>query len=355
MNYIGCKYTLLPFLSECIDKIVKEKQMPLVFCDIFAGTGTVGAYFKQKGYSIISNDLQYYSYVLNRQYIGNHIPITFDGLLDIIQDLSLCQKWTDRVVMVCAYLDQCEGNEGFIFKNYCSGGTNGERMYFTDYNGKKCDAIRFIIEKWKMDGRVNDNEYYYLLATLLENVDKVANTASVYGAFLKHFKKSALKPLIMKPINYIVNDINHKVFCEDANKLIKTISMDILYLDPPYNQRQYSSNYHLLETISRYDNPTISGKTGLRNYELQKSNYCSSNRVKEVFKDLIMNAKTKYIFLSYNNEGLMSFEDIKKIMSIRGEYGCFERNYTRFQADKTNARNHKANQTIEYLHYVICE
>jgi len=91
----------------------------------------------------------------------------------------------------------------------------------------------------------------------------------------------------------------------------------------------------------------------LRNYENQKSLYCSRSKVKEEFRNLILNANAKYIFLSYNNEGIMSLEDIKKIMSLRGEYGHFTKKYIRFKADKN--RNYKANKTVEYLHYVVCK
>ena len=112
---------------------------------------------------------------------------------------------------------------------------------------------------------------------------------------------------------------DHKVFNEDINQLIKNIKADILYLNPPYNQRQYSSNCHLLETIAKYDKPQVFGKTGLRSYNHQKSLYCSKSQVKEVFKDLILEAKAKYIFLSYNNEGLMDLTDIKEIMSLKAK------------------------------------
>jgi len=129
---------------------------------------------------------------------------------------------------------------------------------------------------------------------------------------------------------------------------------NILYLDPPYNQRQYATNYHLLETIARYDDPKIYGKTGLREYESQKSLYCSRPQVKKAFTDLVLNAKQKYIFLSYNNEGLMTLEDIKEIMSSRGKYGYFTQEYNRFKADKDENRDFSSNKTLEYLHYVIC-
>jgi adenine-specific DNA-methyltransferase len=181
-----------------------------------------------------------------------------------------------------------------------------------------------------------------------------ANTASVYGAFLKKLKKTAQNSLILKPAELIINDQEHQVFNEDINEVSKKVKGDILYLDPPYNHRQYATNYHLLETIAKYDEPEIYGKTGLRDYKNEKSLYCSRVKVKEAFKDLILKAKTKYIFLSYNNEGLMTLDDIKEIMSLRGNYSYFTKEYGRFKADKSKNRNYKANKTIEYLHYVVC-
>jgi len=219
----------------------------------------------------------------------------------------------------------------------------------------KSDEIYQKIEEWKVEKMITENEYFFLLTSLIEAIDKCANTASVYGAFLKKLKKSAEKSMILKPANLFINDQEHEIFNEDINELAKKISGDIVYLDPPYNQRQYASNYHVLETIARYDNPKLKGKTGLREYSKQKSAYCSKSEVKKSFKDLILNIKAKYIFLSYNNEGLMSAEDVKEIMGLRGKYGSFKKEYGRFKADKDKNREYSANKTVEYLHYVCCE
>ena len=355
MNYIGSKLSLLKFLENSIDKVV-DKNCD-TFCDLFAGTGIVGSHFKKKGYKIIANDIQYYSYVLNRHYIGNHKKLFFFKLLKEIPEL---RKLTieNRKNFVCDYLSNLKGKRGFIYKNYCHGGTrdkNEQRQYFSDENGMRCDAIRQKIENWKSKNLISDDEYYFLITSLVESIDKYANTASVYGAFLKKLKKTAQKSLVLKPAELIINNQVHKVFNEDINEVLRKVKGDILYLDPPYNHRQYSSNYHLLETIAKYDKPKIHGKTGLRDSQNQKSLYCSRMQVKKAFKDLILKAKVKYIFLSYNNEGLMSLSDIKETMALRGKYGFFTKEYNRFKADKSENRNFKANKTVEYLHYVTCE
>jgi adenine-specific DNA-methyltransferase len=353
MNYIGSKLSLLDFIEKSISKVAGKDYS--VFCDLFAGTGAVGLHFKKLGKQVYSNDVQYYSYVLNRHYIGNHRFLEFKGLAGDLPDLKEI-RIDERKNLVCDHLSNLKGINGFIYRNYCVGGTQNqeyERQYFSDENGKRCDAIRTKIEIWKDKKKITDDEYYFLLASLLESVDKQANTASVYGAFLKKLKQSAQKLFVLKPAQLIINDQHHHVFNEDINNLTEKIKGDVLYLDPPYNQRQYATNYHMLETIAKYDEPVIHGKTGLRDYESQKSLYCSKTKVKAAFKDLILRANVKYIFLSYNNEGLMTPTDVKEIMGLRGKYGFFTQEYNRFKADNDINRDHKAKKTVEYLHYVV--
>ncbi len=213
---------------------------------------------------------------------------------------------------------------------------------------KKIDAIRSQIERWKTSGKINEDIYFFLLASLLESADKVANTASVYGAFLKTLKATASKPLILLPATFQETNQAHKVCQEDGNVLVKSIEGDILYLDPPYNARQYGANYHVLNTIAKYDTFVPKGVTGLREY--YKSNYCKKSTVEESFNDLLKNARFNFVFLSYNNEGLMSPESVRQIMEQYGKYDLKTKKYQRFKADKTQNRNHKASHTYEYLH-----
>ena len=327
MNYIGSKHKLSEFIKNSIYAVVGTNLTDKIFCDLFAGTGIVGRNFKTKVKQIISNDMEYYSFVLNKNYIENHEKIQYQDLI--------------------AELNSLDGVEGFIFEEYAENGKAG-RQYFSEWNGKKIDAIRQKIEEWKDIHKINENQYFFLLASLLESADKVANTASVYGAFLKHIKKTAQKELFLEPALFELNDNTHQVFNLDSNLLIHKIRGDILYLDPPYNVRQYGANYHLLNTIAKYDNFVPKGRTGLRQYE--KSKYCSKSSVKKYFEDLIRNAQFQFIFLSYNNEGLMSEEEIKSIMAKYGKYDLLTTDYQRFKADKEENRVHKANSTKEYLH-----
>jgi hypothetical protein len=328
MNYIGSKLKLSNWIGAEITNVVGDSLSNKVFCDLFAGTGIVGRKFKTNVKQVIANDMEYYSYVLNRNYIGNHQTISkADELLQELENLL--------------------PKEGFIYQNYCLG-SGSERQYFSDENGKKIDSIRIQIEEWKNTHYIDEDTYYFLLATLLENADKVANTTSVYGAFLKNLKRSALKPLSLEPALFEINCNDHQVYQMDANQLIKNISGDILYLDPPYNARQYGANYHMLNTIARYDNFTPKGKTGLREYS--RSKYCSKSDVTSEFDTLIREANFEYIFLSYNNEGLMSVEQVRDIFERYGKYDLVQTEYQRFKADKTENRKHKADSTFEYLH-----
>lgn len=332
MNYIGSKKRLLPFIQSTIYKTLSTEDLSdKVFCDLFAGTGVVGNHFKPQVKEVISNDLEYYSFILNTNYIQNNTELDTDHYFTILNELSIV-------------------DDGFIFKNYCKGGGT-DRLYFSDHNGKKIDTIRQKIEEWYLSTEINDEIYYHLLASLIKSADKVANTASIYGSYLKKIKKSAHKELVLEPLGFRMNNGKNKVYFMDSNILIKDIEGDILYMDPPYNHRQYGSNYHLLNTIAEYSEFDPKGKTGLPEYN--RSDYCIKSKALDSFKSLIEIANFKYIFLSYNNEGIMSMKEIKEVMSMYGEYRLESIDYQRFKADRDENRKFKADSTQEYLHILI--
>lgn len=340
MNYIGSKLSLIDFIDETTTKFTKKEKKQLLFCDIFSGTGAVAKHFKTKGYNIIANDIQFYSYLTIKHFIENNSIINFDKL-----PININNPFD--------YLNNLVPKPGFIFQNYSLGGTISKetpRMFFSDSNAKKIDVIRNQIDHWKKDDNITEKEQTFLIASLIESADKVANTASVYEAYLKKIKPSAKKEMILKPIETIINkkSTTLTVYNKDANELITEISGDILYLDPPYNARRYDTNYHMLETIALYDNPKIKGKSGRRVEEDKKSDWCKKKEAPIAFENLIKNAKFKYIILSYNDEGIIPLVEIERIMRKYGNYKRYEKEYKRFKADKN--REYKKDTTIEYLH-----
>jgi adenine-specific DNA-methyltransferase len=330
LNYIGSKYRLSPFITEAIETHAGPLKGK-TFAEIFGGTGAIARQLKTKVKKVIVNDTEPYAFALLKHYIGNHQPVDADSCLDSLNKLK--------------------GDEGFIFKHYCLGGGTG-RNYFTDTNGKKIDAIRKKIGAWRKKKTIDEHTYYCLLASLIEAADKVANTASVYGAYLKQIKKSAQQEMKLVSMPYELTKNAHEVYSEDANALVRKISGDVLYLDPPYNARQYGANYHLLNTIALYDDFEPQGKTGLRPGYF-KSDYCRSSTVANAFEDLLGNAQFKHIFISYNNEGLLPEAALKRICEKFGKYDLIRRKYQRFKADKTEARNHTATETEEHLHVLV--
>ena len=339
--YLFIKLSILDYIDDTIQDFSQLNGDEITFCDIFAGTSSVGKYFKNKGYNVISNDIEYYSYVNAKHFIENNKEIVFKKLKN------------EGIENVFEYLNSLNNKKGFIFKNYTVSGTQNkeyQRNYFTDENAIKIDSIRNKIEEWKDKELIEENEYYYLISCLIEAADRVANTASVYEAFLKSIKKSSSKTLEIKPLEVLINKKNKKYLVKnkDANVLIKEISGDILYMDPPYNTRTYDTNYHMLETIALYDNPKIKGKAGVREETSKRSRYCIKREVEFALEGIIKNANFKYIFLSYNDEGIVPLNRIKEIMSKYGEYKVYEKKHKRFKAD--SSRNYLKDNTIEYIH-----
>lgn len=325
INYIGSKYSLLEFIHEKINLSVPNLS-DKIFCDIFAGTNIVGIYFKDKVEQIISNDIEYYSYVIGKKYLNNNINNCNDKITE---------------------LNFLEGLNSNIFHYYSENGSHN-RKYFSEHNGKKIDAIRQKIEEWKSS--ISEDCYYYLLTSLIEAADKIANTTSVYGAYLKEIKKSAQKPILLNnnEVNIVKNQTNI-CYNEDSNELIKRIKGDILYIDPPYNHRQYGSNYHILNAIAKYDfSIEPRGISGLMNYN--KSDFCSKSKVKDTFNDLISNANFKHIFVSYSNEGILKSDEIINILSNYGEVIRYEKEYKTYKADSN--RKNKSSSLLEYLFYL---
>lgn len=349
MQYIGNKQSLVNNIYEIMQKNGVSGE---TIIDVFAGTQSVGIFFKKQGFRVISNDWQKYSYTLGKAYIENSEFLKFEKICTYLNIESSYES-------ILNYLDNIEPVEGFIYENFCPTGSSDkeyQRMYFLDENGKKFDAIRQKLESWKNDNLINENEYYVLLATLVEAVDKVSNTTSVYGAFLKTFKDASAKIFMLKPLDLISSLKENLTYCMPAEEFVKQVKGEIFYLDPPYNARQYASNYHVLETMVLYDNPILYGKTGTREYTEQKSEFCSKVKVLTAFERLIkeiVKSDAKYIVMSYNNEGLLKEEEIINAMKNYGDVIKEEIDYKRFRADKDSENRRYKTDRVKELVFIL--
>ena len=340
MRFIGNKEKLV----EWIYSVIKSNNIKgEIFFDFFSGTANVGKFFKEKDYKIVSSDLLYFSYILQRAYLVNNETPKFEKLLSKI-NINSFLLFASNLELVVEFLNNTPLKKGFIYNNYAPSGTKElekPRMFFIDDNAKKIDAIRSQIEEWKENNLINENEYYVLLACLIESVPFFANILGVFAAFKKDWDKRALKPFILKSIKIFKSKKNHSAFNKSSIELINEFKYDIIYLDPPYNQRQYAPNYHLLETISKYDNPEIKGTSGMRNYDKQKSTFCNKIKALNDLELILKSNNYKSVLLSYNNEGIMPQNDIVNIMSKYGTLKIEEYDYLRFKSNNNGEAKNK--------------
>ena len=327
MRFIGGKSLLL---DEIINVIKTNTKNVNSVIDIFSGSGVVSQRLKLEGYSTLSNDFLYFSYILNRGTIALNTLPTFDKL-DIKNPIEYLNSLTIDDTDI--ELEKC-----FIYNNY-SPNEKCSRMYFQNKNALKIDIIRITIEDWYKSGKLTDDEYYYLLASLISAVPYVSNITGVFAAYLKEWDVRTYNDLILEDFGIIQSDKVCSAFNKDCNELLPEIKADLLYADPPYNARQYLPNYHVLETIARYDYPELYGVTGMRNYDNQKSCFCQRSKVRQAFENMISKAQVKYVVISYNNEGLLSTEeltDICKSYAKKDTFKLVEIDYRRYKSKIPN-------------------
>ena len=337
MRYIGNKTKLLDKLEQLLSRKGLAKK-GLVFCDLFAGTCTVGDYFKNN-YEIIANDTLYTSYVISNAKL-KYKDTFFQNLgFDPFEYFN--------------NIDSSNYTTGFCYNTFAP--TVSGRQYFSDENAKLIDLIRNTIDEWFDSKKIDENEKYYLIGSLLESVSKVSNVAGVYSAFLKIWDPRAVKKMEFIPIETYAGNSKYlnEVYIEDVNDLIGKIKGDILYLDPPYTPTQYISQYHVLETIARNDNPEIHGVGAHRDNGNQISSWCKKGLVHEEFEKLIANANFKHIIFSYSDAGIMSKEYIEKVLKRYAKDGTYEFkeiSFVKYKSTRAVAREIKEN-TANKAHY----
>lgn len=299
MRFLGNKTRML----ENINSVIEQNNIKgKTFCDLFSGSGSVGDYFKEQ-YNIISNDFLYCLSIISKAKLENKTVPNFN-LFKKQFNIDPFSYFNNKTYV--------PDSQYFITNNYSP---RGNRQFFTEENAIKIDGIRIEIEELYKEFIIDAKERNFLIASLLESTMGISNTSGTYEAFLKKWDKRALKQFVLEPIT--INETNtiniNKVYNLDSNELIRKISGDILYLDPPYTITDYSSAYHLLESIAKYDYPNIGGITGRRKEINEKSKYTRRELVLTNLEDLFRQAQFKHILMSYSTQGLISIEDITSL------------------------------------------
>jgi adenine-specific DNA-methyltransferase len=341
MRYYGNKTKLVEFIAETADELKISDDR--VFFDIFAGTNSVSKYFKHLGYQVIANDFLYFSYVLAQAYVVNNRVPSFSKLNGRLKH--------HNPLDAIEYLNELPGTCDFITLNYSPYKKN-PRQYFSVENAMKIDAIRKQIDGWLKKGSISNGEAFYLITALLNAINLVSNVSGTYGSYLKSWDKRAHKKLVLLAPDIIPSSLRNKAINKKAEDVISRYKVDILYLDPPYNSRQYASNYFLLELIAEgwFDTkPHIYGHTGMRPYDHQKSTFSMKGQAADALRHLISKAKAKYILMSYSNEGIIPIDEVKDILSTKGIVKTKTFDHKRYRSIGQDGSRGK---TIEYLFIV---
>jgi len=321
-RYIGNKSKLLKFIDETIKKENIEFR---TLGDVFSGTGVVAEYFLNKGKEIYINDLLFSNFVIYKALLSN-------GKFE-----------ESKITKIIDEYNRIDIEK--IQDNYFSDNFSGNYYHYND--AKKIGYVREDIENRFLNKEINEREYYILISCLLYSMDRISNTVGHYESFLN--KEPECKNLQISNLNIKSYNSNSYIYNEDANSLVRKINVDVMYIDPPYNARQYANFYHLLENIAQWKKPKVYNKAKKMERKNIMSEYCKSN-AKAVFTDLIENINAKYIIVSYNNTyeakstssiNSITYQDMIRILEKKGNVKVYETDYKFFNSGKTNLNKHK--------------
>jgi adenine-specific DNA-methyltransferase len=296
MRYIGSK-------TRVVSEIMRLTGPPVyggIFIDGFCGTGSVARAAAEAGWSVHLNDHLRCAVTLAAAGLTHQKSVSFDQFGGYKEAIQL--------------LDSIEPRKGFIWSEYSpASAVNGEakveRRYFTEHNGQRIDAVRSTIAEWKSLNLISDIEETLLIADLLLATNRVSNISGTYGCFLRNWQNSALQTLELRPRNFIEWETGIETSCLDVSA-VESQPNDIVYLDPPYTKRQYAAYYHILETICVGDQPSVTGKTGLRPWRHLASPFCYKKQALGALTSLIRGLKARRILLSYSNEGHVDLSEL---------------------------------------------
>jgi adenine-specific DNA-methyltransferase len=361
MRYIGNKTRLLHFIRRTLRRL---DVAPGTAHDAFSGTASVARALKEDGWRVAASDLMTYAHVFTRAYVVAQRPPRFTNLraasAQVRARLQTQGARSGEAMLATvgeAIATALEPEAGFFTEQFSPAGSAG-RMFFTAENAGRIDAARRALHEWRYDGAIGDDEYYLMLAALIEGADRVANTAGVYAAYIKRWQPNALRPLALTPRVPVRGKAGCTAHRADATETARVLGeIDLLYVDPPYNTRQYSGYYHVPEILARGwfgEAPVLRGKTGLLGDASLRSDWCSRRSVERAFRELLAATGARHILVSYNSEGILSGPALRRVL---GEFAVgrivrFTHAYKRYRADSDRpGRRYAGDEVRELLYY----
>lgn len=326
-RYLGNKYRLLPFIRQVVDEHCNNVY---IVADLFAGTGAVSSAFQDR--TVITNDILYSNYISNTAWFS---PQDYDEQ----KIIRLVEEYNERQVTT----------DNYMSRNFAD-------TFFSKQDCRKIGFIREDIERKFRHNELDERERALLITSLLYAMDKIAKTCGHYDAYRKGVEYDLHLEMYVPQARHDNNPAN-QCFNEDINVLAPRVTADLVYLDPPYNSRQYCDAYHVLENVARWEKPEVFGVAKKMDRTALKSAYCTKEAT-EAFADLIENINARYILLSYNNmenkgnersNAKLADEDIMRILQTKGEVLVFEENYKAFTTGKSDIQDN-----AERLFLCIC-
>lgn len=312
----------MTWIKELLEKHCEDCNS---FFDVFGGTGVVTASVIDMYQSFIINDFLFSNEIIYKAFF---VQEAYD------------QKKLDAIAKAYNEVDKSKLATNYVSDNY------GDK-YFKMEDAKMIGYIREDIKAKKEIGTITDKEYNILLASLLYSFDKSANTVGHYEAYIKGKEiRTSFSFCLIEPVN--LGDKEIVIYRKDSNTLAREVKADIAFVDPPYNSRQYSRFYHVLETITKWEKPVLAG-TAMKPPKENMSEYCRSN-APSTFADLVNYLNVKYIVVTYNNtydskssssKNKITLKEIRETLEKRGKTLVFEKSHQCFNAGKTEFSDHK--------------
>lgn len=319
IKYIGSKRLLLPQILQSVQGLSDVRTV----LDLFSGTSRVGHAFKQAGYVVTANDHNAYAHTLAQCYVA--------------ADRA---KYLDEVKARIAELNALPGKAGYFTDTYCV-----RSRYLQPENGARVDAMRDHIAKWALPSELEA----ILLVSLMEAADRVDSTCGLQMAFLKKWSARSFKPIELRVPDMV--DGEGTALKMDAADAGQAGAWDLAYLDPPYNQHKYLGNYHVWETLVRWDAPEVYGtahkRVDCREYQ---SPYNSKRLIKDALRDLVGKVNARYLLVSFNSEGYLSADEIETILAELGPVEVTAHDYKRYVGAQIGIHNPKGERVGKVSH-----